>query len=282
MSTGLKGNFLKGQSLSLIIPAFNEEERISKTLQTTLDWFKQSKIVDFELLVVDDGSEDQTCICVQRFIRIEPRVRLIELNHVGRMNAVFGGLEQAMYPCVGVLDADCAVHPNEFERLAPYLDDNVIVQGSRILRGDLPPIKGKPLYRRLLSLALSLMFRLLFRVRVKDPQGAGFRLYYRETLSSIIPSLRLKHDGMKDTEIIVRAYALGVVIKEVPVQYVHHIDSRCVPPNLIQRLSVPAVAFFALLEIWFKCASDYYEGKFKRSPIRGSCLFWPIVFFRNR
>ena len=172
MGTDMKGNFLNGQSISLIIPAFNEEERISKTLQTILDWSKNSNIMDFELLVIDDGSEDQTCLCVQRFTQIDSRVRLIELSHVGRMNAVFGGLEQAMFPCVGVLDADCSVHPKEFEKLAPYLDNNVIVQGSRILRGDLPPIKGKPLYRRLLSLALSLLFRLLFRVGVRDPQGA--------------------------------------------------------------------------------------------------------------
>jgi dolichyl-phosphate beta-glucosyltransferase len=281
MKTSNSDSGIANTPITLVIPAFNEENRIAKTIQSILAWSRQSKISDLEILVVDDGSEDNTCACVDRFRQVDAPVRLIKQKHVGRMNAVFGGLKQANFACVGVLDADGAVHPKEFEKLAPYLDRNVIVQGSRILRGDLPPIEGKPFYRRFFSLALSYMFCLLFRVGVRDPQGAGFRLYLTDTISPIIPNLRLKHDGMKDTEIIVRAYGLGIAIKEIPVSYTHDNDSRCVPNLPAQTILVAIFAAIALLQIWFWCGIDYHQGKFKQLPIRGALFFWPAVFFKK-
>jgi dolichyl-phosphate beta-glucosyltransferase len=255
--------------LSIIIPAYNEEDRLPATLDVVLDWSDKTSFFEIELIIVDDGSRDSTREIVRHYMAGDTRVRLVEEAHVGFMNAIISGFIHARYQYVGAMEADCAVHPMEFEKLFQYMNNDTIVMGSRILRGNLPPIEGKSLFRRVLSWGMSRLFFKLFKCGVYDPQLI-FKLYKKNVLSKVLPMLSLEHDGLKGAEILVKAYGLGVSIKEIPVEYHHDENSRCLPKG--KGFIVAIGALNGLWCLWFQSCREFQKGTFIRSPVRGERL----------
>jgi dolichyl-phosphate beta-glucosyltransferase len=268
---------MQKKQLSIIIPAYNEETRLPPTIKKVLQWANQTTVFDIELIIVDDGSEDKTCNLVREFADKDSRVRLIEETHVGPIHAILVGFQSAKYPLVGNMDADCAVHPKEYESLLPFVNKTGIAQGSRILRRGLPPVTKSPL-RKFLSLCYFVLLNALFKNQVKDPQ-IGFRLFRTETIREIIPTLRLWHDGLKHGEIVFRAYGLGMTVTEISVLYIHNEDSRCVPKGKARTAFIALEAAAAMISLWFQCSLDYQLGRLKRSVTRGSYLAWPFTLF---
>ena len=268
---------MKKKQLTIVIPAYNEETRLPPTIKKVLQWANQTTVFDIELIIVDDGSGDRTCDLVREFADKDSRVRLIEETHVGPMHAILVGFQSAKYPLVGNMDADCAVHPKAYEALLPFVHETGIAQGSRILRGDLKPVV-KSVLRRFLSRCFLILFSALFKNHIKDPQ-IGFRLFRKESVLKIIPTMRLWHDGLKHGEIAFRAYGLGMTVTEIPVPYIHDEDSRCVPKGITKVIFIALEATAALISLWFQCSFDYQLGKLKRPVTRGSYLLWPLTLF---
>lgn len=259
--------------LSIVIPAYNEETRLPPTIDKVLEWADGNSVFEIELIIVDDGSVDGTRDKVRGFAARDPRVHLVEETHVGAMNAIMSGFRQARYDLVANMDADCAVHPREFEKLAPHVNEQTIAQGSRVLRGDLPPVENKGGLRAVFSLVMAYLFRILFPVGVVDPQ-IGFRMFRKDTVLRVMSFMRLKHDGLKHAEIIVRAYGLGVRVVELPVPYIHDDDSRCVPKSPLRAMVIAVEALWAVLQIWGQCSIDYLRGRMPHPMTRGRLLFW--------
>jgi len=254
-------------AFSVIIPAYNETDRLPGTMNQVLEWSK-SVAHDLEIIIVDDGSTDDTRDVARRFMRQDSRVHLVEEKHVGQMNAILSGFRVASKPLVANMEADCATHPREYEKLLPFLSDYDIVTGSRILRGDLPPIEGKSGFRRFISAGFSRLYQLFFKCDVMDPQ-VGFKIYKKEVIAKVLPLLTSKHDGIKSAEILVKAAGLGSKIKEVPVLYHHDENSRLVPKfPLLVILGVLG----ALIRLWFDCRKQYKAGVFKYAPHRFSWI----------
>jgi dolichyl-phosphate beta-glucosyltransferase len=271
---------MQKQQLTIVIPAYNEETRLPPTIKKVLQWADETTIFEIELIIVDDGSEDKTCELVKDFADKDSRVRLIKETHVGAVNAILAGFKSAKYPLVGNMDADCAVHPREYESLLPFVNKTGIAQGSRILRGNLPPVTKSSL-RKLLSMCFFILLNVLFKNQVKDPQ-IGFRLFRTETVMKIIPTIRLWHDGIKHGEIAFRAYGLGMTVTEIPVLYIHNEDSRCVPKGKARTAFIALEAGAALISLWFQCSMDYQLGRLKRSVTRGSYLVWLFTLFSTK
>jgi dolichyl-phosphate beta-glucosyltransferase len=269
------------EKLTIVIPAYNEENRLPLTLKKVLEWADETTVFDIELIVVDDGSEDRTRDLVREFAKQDSRICLIEKTHVGAMHAIIAGFQAAKHPLVGNMDADCAVHPREYERLLPFVNGTGIAQGSRVLRGDLGPVIQKSVVRKILSLHARILFNTLFKNQVKDPQ-IGFRLFRKESVLKVVPTMRLWHDGLKHGEIAFRAYGLGLTVTEIPVTYIHNEESRCVPNELIKVAFITLEAFAALISMWFQCSLDYQAGKLKRQVTRGSFLVWPLTLFSKK
>jgi dolichyl-phosphate beta-glucosyltransferase len=265
--------------LTIVIPAYNEEHRLPPTISKILNWADTTSVFVIELIIVDDGSEDKTCDIVQEFSRKDLRVRLIQESHVGAVHAILKGFQAAKYPLVGNMDADMAVHPRDFEALLPFVNSSSIAQGSRVLRGDLEQIEGsKSLFRRFISECMRIFFKTLFKDQVEDPQ-IGFRLFHRESIQKIQSTMRLWHDGLKHAEIAIRAFGMGMKVKEIPVRYIHNEDSRCLPKGLIRPSIIILEAFIALISMWIQCSVDYQKGLLKFQVTRGAFLFWPARFF---
>jgi dolichyl-phosphate beta-glucosyltransferase len=253
--------------LSVVLPAYNEEDRLPKTLARLREW-QPSRFGPVQIIVVDDGSKDSTISVIKAHMPRDPRLELVAAPHGGAMSALLHGYRKAAHELIGNMEADCATDPSEFERLLPHLEGCDIVSGSRQLRGDLPPIKGKSLFRRVMSKTLSLLFAGLFRCGVRDPQ-IGFKLFRREALLRALPLLRSPHDGIKSAEILVKAHGLGYRIKEVPVLYEHDDASRLVPRNPTRVVIGVLVALFG---VWLEAAREYSQGVLSTPPVRGQAL----------
>ncbi len=264
------------EQLTIVIPAYNEENRLPPTIKKVMEWADETPAFEIELIIVDDGSEDRTCELVREFTKEDSRIRLIEETHVGAVHAILAGFLAAKYPLVGNMDADIAVHPREFENLLPFINETGIAQGSRSLTKEGQwTIKSKSSLRRTISFGMFYLFKMLFKDQVNDPQ-IGFRLFQKESVLKIYPTLRLWHDGMKHGEIVIRAYGLGFTVSEIHVPYIHDEDSRCVPKGLFKAAFISLEAMAALVSMWAQCSIDYQTGILKRPTTRGAFLFWPF------
>jgi glycosyltransferase involved in cell wall biosynthesis len=263
--------------LTLVIPTYNEEKRLPITLETLAEWIPQS-CFDVEVIIVDDGSKDRTKEIARSYAGKIGNLQFVEVPHVGQMNATINGLKKSNRPLRATLEADCPVHPRALESFVKKFPDFDVVMGSRIVHDETSAVEGKPLYRRILSFGMSRLFAILFKGGVRDPQ-IGFKLYHARVLDRVLPLLTLRHDGLKSAEIIVKSVAFGFRVKEVPVQYKHDDDSRCVPKR---SYGIVAAAAWALVELWAKSYVEYKRGDLPVCPVRFGFLllpFWRLMTF---
>lgn len=263
--------------LTIVIPAYNEQDRLPPTLDAILSWRENSSF-DARIIVVDDGSKDSTREVVQDYAAKNSNITLIKEKHVGYMNAIISGLTKAETDLRVTIEADLPVHPQVLDKIAPVISKYDFIIGSR-LSGD-SQVEGKSGLRRFISSFYSRMFKVLFRCECNDPQ-IGFKVYRGEMLSHILPQLRLADDGLKSSEFVIKAYGLGYSMLEIPVEYKHDPDSRLVPKG--KTLMKVLESTSALLSLWVQTYRENKEKIFKVNPVRGGFLLFIISpFFKSR
>jgi glycosyltransferase involved in cell wall biosynthesis len=202
------------QRISVVIPAFDEAERIGRTLRET-DAAMAAFGAPYEILLVDDGSADGTIDHAQKAAAGLDHVRLVRLDrNAGKGWALVRGAQLARGDLVMFMDADLDVHPRQLAILHDALveDRADVVIGSKLHRASRI---AYPLRRRILSLGYYVVVRALFRLPVHDTQ-TGLKLYRREVLELVVPRLLVKRFA-HDLEALVNAHRLGFRIVEVPV-----------------------------------------------------------------
>lgn len=232
------------RNITIIIPAYNEEKRLLKSIPRIIEYCT-SQNWDYELVIVADGSTDGTINVVHDLISKNSRIKLISnKKRLGKGRAIKHGVFGAEKKYVTYMDADLSADPSELERLLVFIDEFDIVVGSRILRGELPPI-NRPFIRSFLSHCYSKLFRAMFRtVSVYDPQ-CGLKLFKSEVARTLLS--QTETDGFAfDCEVLVKASRLGLTIKEVPIIWKHSYGSKV---NLLHEIAVMAKD---LLSVWYK------------------------------
>lgn len=195
------------ESISVAMPAYNEAENIGEmvqdVVQTLLPLAKE-----FEIIVVDDGSQDGTAQVVRRLMTVYPQVRLVQHEqNLGYGAAVFNGLKQASKELVFFTDSDRQFDLQELTKLLARLDAADLVVGHRAPRRD-------PLMRRLNGRGWSLLVTLLFGYTARDIDCA-FKLMRRPVVDYLRD--RVQSGGATfSAEFLVRAKRAGFVIQEVP------------------------------------------------------------------
>lgn len=201
-------------AISVVIPAFNESERIARTLRET-DAAMAAFGSSYEIVLVDDGSSDDTIARAQEAAAELPHVRLVHMErNAGKGWALVRGAQLAHGDFVMFMDADLDVHPRQLAILHRALieDGADVVIGSKLH----PESQiAYPPRRRVLSLGYYVLVRALFRLPVRDTQ-TGLKLYRRTVLEQIVPRLLVKRFA-HDLEALVNAHRLGFRIVEVPV-----------------------------------------------------------------
>jgi len=205
------------QSVSIIIPAYNEEAAIQNTLLRVINYFSQ-KGFDFEVLVVDDGSVDRTRELVKEKMAEYGMVRLLsnEKNR-GKGFSVRRGALQAEKGWILFMDADLSTTPEEFEKFLDAMKSHDIVIGSRAAPGAEIRIR-QPILRELAGRFFNKIIRLYLGLPFYDTQ-CGFKCFNKKTK---ILFERQKLEGwVFDVELLYLAKKMGFKVAEVPITWVN-------------------------------------------------------------
>ena len=211
--------------LSIIIPAYNEENRLPDSLPKIIGFVRQQNY-PVEIIVVDDGSTDRTAAVVKEFQRDVPFISLLKVSHGGKGHAVKVGMLHAKGEYLFLCDSDLSMPIEEVTKfLPPALDGYDVAIASREVAGarryDEPP------YRHLMGRVFNLIVRLLAVHRIQDTQ-AGFKCFRREAAHQLFPFQTINGWGF-DVEILFIAQKRGLRIVEVPINWYYMNRSRVRP-----------------------------------------------------
>ncbi|HXE91768.1 MAG TPA: dolichyl-phosphate beta-glucosyltransferase [Terriglobales bacterium] len=212
---------------SIIIPAYNESERITATLDKVLAYLEQQRW-DAEVLVVNDGSRDPTPAIVRDYASRHARVRLLENpGNRGKGYSVRHGMMEAKGDLLLFSDADLSSPIYEAPKLFDALTAGADVAiGSRWLQRELQT-ERQPLYRQFFGRVFNLMLHALLGLPFKDTQ-CGFKAFTRRAAAAIFPLQRIERWGF-DPELLFLARKLGFTVREVPVEWAHDERSKIHP-----------------------------------------------------
>ena len=205
--------------LSVVIPAFNEERRLPRTLEEITRYLGRQSY-SAEVVVADDGSTDATARIVQERDRNVVPVRLVThpdgRNH-GKGAAVRLGMLAALGRFRLFTDADNSTTIDHVERFWPFFDEGVdVVIGSRGMKESVLSV-SQPWYRRIAGEGGNLIIRALAVPGVADTQ-AGFKMLTAACAESLFPRLTIDRWGF-DVEMLAVARHLGYRIREVPITW---------------------------------------------------------------
>ncbi|MCL5733762.1 MAG: glycosyltransferase family 2 protein [Patescibacteria group bacterium] len=210
--------------LSIIIPAYNESERLPPTLA---DINEKLKNVDYnyEILVINDGSKDDTAGVVKK---LEGQVKNLKLIDNQKNKGKGGVVRQGMLAANGQVrlftDADNSTSISHFEQMIPYFNSGYdVVVGSRALKGSRldPP---QPFSRRVLGKFGNLFIQIMVLPGIWDTQ-CGFKAFSKEAAIKIFDLSHISGWGF-DVEALALAHHFGYKIKEIPVRWVNDTRSR--------------------------------------------------------
>jgi dolichyl-phosphate beta-glucosyltransferase len=223
--------------LSIVIPSYNEERRLPGTLSKVIAYL-QTKGRSAEILVVDDGSSDDTADITEQVSATNPVVHLIRNEHRGKAFAVRTGMLAAAGQFVLFSDADGATPIEEADKLLPRLDEGYDVaiasrEGKEARRLD------EPWHRHLMGRVFNLIVQLLALPGIHDTQ-CGFKAFRRDAARDLFGNMQLYGDGATgpvkgamltgfDVEILFLARKWGYRIVEVPVHWSYGAESKVHP-----------------------------------------------------
>lgn len=212
---------------SFIVPAYNESSRIRPTLNEMLRYTAEQNW-DAEILVVDDGSRDDTAEVIREYARAHSQIRLLQNpGNRGKGFSVRNGMLHARGDICLFTDADLSSPISEAPKLFEAIRSGVdIAIGSRWLRAELQT-ERQPLYRQAFGRIFNLVLRLFLGLTFKDTQ-CGFKAFRRAAAQRVFPLQKIERWGF-DPEILYIARRMGLKVAEVPVLWAHSEGTRLHP-----------------------------------------------------
>lgn len=221
--------------LSVIIPAYNEERRLPRTL-AEIDKYLRKQNYNYEIIVVNDGSKDRTAEVVRELFLGIRNLKLIDNkeNH-GKGWVVRQGMLQAQGEYRLFSDADNSTSIDQVEKMWPeFKNGHEVIIGSRDIKGAVLPVpQGK--MRILLGNTFNLIVQAVAGLwGIWDTQ-CGFKGFTRKAAESIFPKCQIDRFAF-DVEALVLAKRLGLKIKEIPITWINDPESRVKFKNMVKML----------------------------------------------
>ena len=223
-------------TISLVMPAYNEAENIEPMVEEATPAL-EANADDYEIIVVDDGSADDTAAVTRRVMESHPHVRLVEhpVNQ-GFGAAVFSGFTNAEKDWIFYTDADRQFVLSELERFVPYMDEADLIAGYRAPRRD-------PFMRVFYGKGWSALCTLVFGYTVRDVD-CGFKLFRRDIIQNLAPTIASR-GATFSIEWLVRAKRAGYRFVELPVTH----RPRVVGSQTGANINVIVRAFRELVQV---------------------------------
>ena len=215
--------------LSVVIPAYNEEKNLQKGVLDEVEKYLEQKKLDYEVVTVDDGSQDRTKEIVKKRILNNKKFKLLENKHGGKAMAVMTGMLKSKGKIVLFTDMDQATPINQLDNFLPKFEEGYdLVIGQRTGR------KGAPFVRKLAAWVFSILRGIILGMPFKDTQ-TGFKAFNKKSIEKIIPKIKgewgvvhFKGGAVNagfDVELLYLAKKYGFKIAEVPVEW-NYVDTE--------------------------------------------------------
>lgn len=222
--------------LSIVVPAYNEQQRLPKTLESIFAWIIEQRL-DAEVIVVDDGSTDATVAIIEPLQAHRPYLHIIRNDHRGKGYAVRTGALVAQGEYILFCDADLAVPLNEwFKFAAAFGEGYEVVIGSR--EGVGAQRLGEPRYRHVMGRIFNFVVRLVAVGGIQDTQ-CGFKAFRNAVARDLFNNVQLYGVHAQpiqgaavtafDVEVLFLARKRGYRIKEVPVMWRYGTETKVDP-----------------------------------------------------
>lgn len=221
--------------LSIIIPAYNEEPNFKKGLLEEVPRYLDAQDYSYEVLIVDDGSADNTAALAQEFAKKYKDIRVIKNPHEGKAQTVKRGVEEAKGDLILFTDFDQATPISEVASMIKFIPEYDIVIGSRQLAG--AKREKEPIHRHIMGLVFNIIVQVLTVRGFRDTQ-AGFKCFKANVAKELFSSLMVYSKGKRvkgalvtafDVELLFLAQKRGYKIKQVPIIW-HHVETTRVNP----------------------------------------------------
>ncbi len=223
-------------SLSLVIPAYNEAHRIASTLTEVMAYVPVAFPFS-EVILVDDGSSDETLALANTFAAMHPELRVVSIPHRGKAAAVQAGMIEARGGLIAFSDADLATPLHHLHDLVSAIDRGCAVAiGSR--EGSGATRIGEPTYRHIMGRGFNWLVRLVALPGLPDTQ-CGFKVFRREAARDILERARLYPTESSvifgprvtafDVELLVIARRRGFRVCSIPVTWRYGAQSKVDP-----------------------------------------------------
>ncbi len=208
--------------MSLVIPAYNESDRIGNCLDQLTSWIT-TRPETFEIIVVDDGSSDDTAAVAERWSTRHPIITVIHERHRGKANAVLAGLSAAQGDIAGYLDVDLATPITTWDECAEAFRAGADVAIAS--REGIGAIRvGEPWYRHVMGRAFNSIVRVLLLPGLHDTQ-CGFKFFTRHALNTILSRTTL----YRNSDVVSRPRVTAFDVELLFIARRHHLRITVIP-----------------------------------------------------
>lgn len=225
----------KAPFLSVVIPCYNEERNLRRGALEKVEKFLRTKDYPWEVIVVDDGSQDESKEIIREYKKKVPKFTLIENSHQGKGPTVITGILKSKGKYVLFTDLDQATPISEVEKILPWFEKgfDVVIGSRREKRA------GAPIFRILMARAFTVLRSLILGLKGISDTQCGFKAFRREVAQDLLKGLKLYGKRRKvkgamvtagfDIETLLLAKKRGYKIKEVPVKWFYKETKRVNP-----------------------------------------------------
>lgn len=220
------------------MPAYNEEENIQKTVQDVVKVLKRLRIKNYEVIVVNDASADNTGLIVEKLAKADSHIKLV--NHSknrGYGGALKTGFEKSKYSWVAFLDSDGQFDFSEIGKFIEKTDTADVIVGYRIKRAD-------PLIRQIYTFGWKTIAAILLGLSVSD-YSCGFKMIKKQVFEKVQPLVG--EEKVTQIEFLVKAKRLGFRFAEVGVNHYPRKFGKQTGANL--RVVLKSIV--DLLKLWW-------------------------------
>jgi len=212
---------------SFILPAYNESERLGESIPKVAAYIRERDL-RAEIIVVNDGSSDETADVVRRLAINDPTIRMLENpGNRGKGYSVRNGMLHAKGDVALFTDADLSSPISEADKLFAALADGADVAiGSRWLQRELQT-ERQPLFRQMYGRLFNLGLRVVLRLKYRDTQ-CGFKAFNHRAIETVFARQQIERWGF-DPELLFLADKFKLKTAEVPVEWAHDHRSKINP-----------------------------------------------------
>jgi len=249
--------------LSVIIPAYNEEKRLPKTLREINNYLKK-QIYTSEIIVVSDGSSDRTVEKVKNLMPEIENLKVLEFKE--RLGKGFG-VKQGIFEAKGeyriFTDADNSTSIDQVEKMWPEFEAGYdIIIGSRDIKGAVLSVPQPWIRKVILGGGFKLVRKIIIGLwEIKDTQ-CGFKGFKEKAAQDIFSRIFIRHFGF-DPEVLVIAKKLGYKIKEIPITWVNDAQSKVKFKSMVKMLFET-----------FKIKQNLILGKYEKKEEKAESATW--------